>query len=186
MPALRLSRNAHWLLGGGFLLVLLGGGFLLVLLGGVVGLSMSGVLTVTQMWYSALLVIAAVIVIIASTLESEGWGNQLCHVFIGVVYLLAGIATMLYSNETAIWFTPFIAASLLTVGVLRIVSCIESYWMSGRGWTSFAGICATLLSLMIILRWPWTDPWVSGVFLSVDIFMQGISFIWIGLSCRKA
>jgi uncharacterized membrane protein HdeD (DUF308 family) len=165
-----LHKNWGWLMAGGILLIILG----------VVGMSMSFTMTLATMLYFGILAIAAAVVMLIDTFKAEGWKSKVWNLLISVLYGIAGVVMIFNPAGSAIWFTLFMVGFLFTVGVMRIIAGFQMRGISGWWWTVLAGISAIILSLMIFVKWPVSGLWAIGLFVSVDLLMQGIS--WFSLA----
>jgi hypothetical protein len=50
------------------------------------------------------------------------------------------------------------------------------------GWIVAAGVISILAAMLIALGWPVNSLWVLGMFLAIDLVMQGWAFIAVGLA----
>jgi uncharacterized membrane protein HdeD (DUF308 family) len=46
------------------------------------------------------------------------------------------------------------------------------------------GVITVLLGLLIVLGWPASSFWVIGLFIGVDLLMDGVSWVALGLAAR--
>lgn len=171
-----ISRSWGWILAGGLLLVVLG----------FIGLSMEFTMTIASVLYFGIMVIIGGAMILINTFQAEGWKSKFWHMLIGLLYIAAGVVMIMEPAGSAVWFTLFIAAYLLVVGILRIITSIQMRGVSGWGWTLLAGISSIVLAVMIYSEWPVSGLWAIGLFVSVDLLMQGISLISIAWAAKQA
>lgn len=88
--------------------------------------------------------------------------------------------------ESAVWFTLFIAAFLIVVGVMRIVIGFQMKdEISGWGWMVFGGLLSIVLGVLIYMEWPFSGLWVIGLFISVELIIQGINGIALSCAIKK-
>ena len=171
-----ISRNWGWIMVGGVLLVILG----------IIGLSMEFTMTIISVLFFGIMVVIGGAIILLNTFQAQGWKSKLWHMLIGLLYIAAGIVMINDPAGSAVWFTLFIAAYLLVVGFLRILTSFQMRGVSGWGWTLAAGIAAVILGVMIFAKWPVSGLWAIGLFVSIDLLMQGISMITIALAAKQA
>lgn len=171
-----ISRKWGWIMAGGLLLMILG----------IVGLSMEFAMTIVSVLYFGIMVLIGGAMILLNTFQAEGWKSKLWHLLIGVLYIAAGIVMIMEPQGTAVWFTLFIAAYLFAVGILRIITSFQMRGASGWGWTLLAGISGIILSFMIYAEWPYSGLWAIGLFVSIDLLMQGISLVTIAWAAKQA
>ena len=58
--------------------------------------------------------------------------------------------------------------------------------MQGWTWAFLASVATVLLGLMILARWPLDALWVIGLFLAVELIINGLSAILLALTARAA
>lgn len=170
-----IGENWGWIMAAGVLLVVLG----------VIGLSMEATMTVATMLYVGILALFAGVGVLVGAFRAEGWKNKLWHVFIGLLYLAAGLVMITNPEASAVWMTLFMAAFLIVIGVTRLFVGFSMRGIEGWGWTVAAGVAAVILGLLIFAEWPISGAWAIGLFVSVDFLMQGISLISIAWAARK-
>jgi uncharacterized membrane protein HdeD (DUF308 family) len=175
-----LSRkmNTNWK----FLLII---GALTLLLG-IVGIGMNVTMTIVSIAYIAFFIILGGILHLIDAFIVDGWKNKLFGALIGVTYLIAGSLMFRYPAASATWFTLFIAAFFLFVGAFRIFIGFKLRKENkGWAWTVVSGLAAILLGILIYAQWPVSGLWVIGLFVSIELIMQGISTITVAMAVRS-
>ena len=165
-----VRKNWGWMMFMGILLVVLGA----------IGLYMSGMTTLVSVLYIGIMVLAGGVLILIDAFRAEGWKAKIWDTLIAIAYIAAGIIMIVYPGASAAWFTMFIAAFLLVSGVTRIIIGLQiRSEVSSSGWTVFSGIISIVLAVMIFSEWPNSSAWVIGMFVAIEMIMQGISMISI-------
>jgi len=175
-----LSRkmNTNWK----FLLII---GALTLLLG-IVGIGMNVTMTIVSIVYIAFFIILGGILHLINSFIVDGWKNKLFGALIAVTYLIAGSLMFRYPAASAAWFTLFIAAFFLFVGAFRIFIGFQLRKENkGWAWTVVSGMAAILLGILIYAQWPVSGLWVIGLFVSIELIMQGISTITVAMAVRS-
>jgi uncharacterized membrane protein HdeD (DUF308 family) len=101
----------------------------------------------------------------------------------GALALAVGIAFLRRPGLSAAALTLLLGAVLLVGGVTRIVGGLGEHH-EHRGWILANGIITLLLGLLILFGWPGSTLWVLGTFLGVDLIVEGVTFIGLGLPTR--
>jgi uncharacterized membrane protein HdeD (DUF308 family) len=83
-------------------------------------------------------------------------------------------------------FTLLLAGAILVTGVLRIVMAFQHRDASGWGWLLFGGVVAVVLGLMIVSAWPVSGLWVIGLFVAIELIVNGWSAVILALAARDA
>jgi len=170
-----LSRHWGWLLAVGILSVILG----------TIGLGMTWRLTLASVVYFGVLLIVIGVAQLLQTFKSAGWKGTFLQILIGLLYLAAGIMVVsrpLLASLTLTWALGF---ALIVVGVMRIVVGMQHRGTSGWAGAVVAGIITLLLGLLILARWPSDALWVIGLFLAIELIVNGYTQILVALAARR-
>jgi uncharacterized membrane protein HdeD (DUF308 family) len=171
-----LSRHWGWLLAVGILSVILG----------TVGLGMTWMLTLASVVYFGVLLIVIGVAQLLQTFKAAGWKSTFLQILIGLLYLAAGIMVVsrpLLASLTLTWALGF---ALIVVGVMRIVVGVQHRGTSGWAGGVVGGIITLLLGLLILARWPSDALWVIGLFLAIELIVNGYAQILVALAARRA
>jgi uncharacterized membrane protein HdeD (DUF308 family) len=49
-----------------------------------------------------------------------------------------------------------------------------------------SGLVSILLGAMIVLQWPVSGLWVIGLFVAIELILNGWSYVFVALAARKA
>ena len=80
--------------------------------------------------------------------------------------------------------TLLIAMFLVFQGVFRIVAALAvryPHW----GWVLLDGIVSLLLGILIWRRWPVSSLWVIGLFVGIEMLLNGWSLVMLSLAGRN-
>lgn len=172
-----VRANWGWLLFMGIALTILG----------IIGLYMAGTLTVASVLWFGILVLVGGILTLIDAFRAEGWKAKLWEMLIALAYILVGIIMITNPGKSAVWFTLFIAAFLLMSGIFRIVIGFQIRdEVKGWGWTVFGGVASIILAFMIFAQWPYSGLWVIGLFIAIEMIMQGTSMISIAMAAKAS
>ncbi|AWN72630.1 DUF308 domain-containing protein [Legionella anisa] len=171
-----LKRNWGWLLGLGIVLVFLG----------CIGLSMVIGLTLISMYFFAALLLISSISHFLDIFKHRDWKGIFWQTIIAILYLI-GAGVVLYDPFLASsLITALLAGVLIVIGITRIILAVSLKGSRGCGWLVFAGIIAIILGLLIIMQWPISGLWVIGMFIAIDMIVNGWTYIFIALSMRAS
>ncbi|WP_392538719.1 HdeD family acid-resistance protein [Legionella sp. 227] len=171
-----IRRNWGWLLGLGILLVVLG----------CIGLSMVIGLTLVSMYFFAALLIISAISHFIDIFKHRDWKGIFWQAIIAVLYLI-GAGVVIYDPFLAsTLITALLAGVLIVIGITRIILALSLKEAQGWGWLLFAGILAIILGILIIMQWPVSGLWVIGMFIAIDMIVNGWTYIFIALSVRAS
>jgi len=170
-----LKRSWGWLLGLGILFLILG----------FVGLGMMvGVTLVSVLFLGVLLIIGGFSQFI-DVFKSKDWPAAFWHAVIAVLYIIGGGVIIYDPFLASTVITAFIASILIVIGVVRLIMAITLRHTKGWGWLLFAGLIAIFLGVLILAQWPWSGLWVIGMFISIELLVNGWTYIFMALAIRR-
>lgn len=173
--AISLKRNWGWLLTLGVFFVILG----CIGLGMVVGLTLASIL-----FLGVLLIIAGCSQFI-DVFKAKGWDGVAWHAFIAALYIVGGCIIIYDPYLASAIITALIASVLIIIGLTRFFMAVKLKGSPGWGWLLFAGIIAFALGVMILLQWPISGLWVIGLFIAIEMIVDGWTYIFLALGLRR-
>jgi len=174
--AAALAKGWGWLLAVGIISIILG----------TIGLGMTAALSiVTVIFFGALLLVGGVIQLF-DAFKHAGWKSTLWHVLIALLYVVGGIILVGDPVGGSVALTLVVAAMLIASGVFRAVMAFHAKGVAGWGWLLFGAILSIVLGLMILSRWPVSGLWVIGLFVAIELIINGWSCVIMALVGRRA
>jgi len=162
---------------------LLGMGVALMLLG-VAAISSSLIATFATMLVFGILLLLGAIFQVVTAFWGRSWRGFFVHLLTGVLYLIAGIFLINNPIGAALGLTLLLAVCLLAGGVVRVLlSVFERF--EGWGWVFVNGFISVLLGAAIWLQWPLSGLWTIGLFLGIDMLLNGWSWVMFALAMRS-
>jgi uncharacterized membrane protein HdeD (DUF308 family) len=174
-----VRKNWGWLVVGGIALLLLG----------CWGLSMVGLgtMTIASVLYFGIMVIAGGVIVLIDAFQAGNWKAKVWAMLIGLMYIVCGVVMIMNPGASAVWFTLFIAGFLLVSGIFRIVIGFQlRKEVRSWGWTVLGGIASLALAFIIYGQWPISGLWVIGMFVAIEMIMQGAHMVAIGMAARAS
>ena len=173
--ASELRRNWGWFLILGIVLIVLG----------TIALGSALVMTIASVFFFGwILVIGGVLEVVHAFWREKRWGGFFLDLLTGILYVVAGWMMVTNPGESALLLTLLIAMFLVFEGVFRIVAAIAvryPHW----GWVLFNGVISLLLGIMIWRQWPYSGLWVIGLFVGIEMLLNGWSLVMLSLAGRK-
>ena len=172
-----IKKGSNWLLVIGIVMVVLG----------MIGLSMQIALTITSLIFFGFLTIFAGVVQFVKIFSDEEAHDKAWDIVLALAYLVAGFMMIQYPAASAAWFTIFIAFVLVITGIARllIASRMKNNNVKGWGLVIFGGLVSILLGGIIFASWPVSGLWVIGMFIAIELLMQGFTLILAALAVRS-
>lgn len=170
-----VARSWGWLLALGIVSLALG----------VIGLGLTVVLTVgSVIFFGALLVVGGA----AQLLEAfthAGRRGTLWHVLIAALYIAGGGAMVYDPIGASIALTLLFAALLLAAGIFRAAIALQLRPAPGWSWLLVGAALSVVLGAIILAQWPVSGLWVIGLFVAIELAINGWSCIALALAGRR-
>ena len=171
-----LEKNWGWLLAAGVVSTAIG----------TIGLGASFGLTLITVILFGWLLLAAGGFQLASAFGCAGWKSALWHVLTALLYVLAGFLIVQDPLLAADSFTLIIAGVMIAIGVLRILTAYQHRSAPGWVWAALAGLLSILFGGVVFAQWPVSGLWVIGLFVAIELLMNGWVAIFLALAARRA
>lgn len=136
--------------------------------------------------YVGILIIIGGIVQIFHAFKVKGWGRFLFWLLAGVLYLVTGALMLSQPLLTLAVLTLFIGVALAVDGVFKIIAGLGAKGTAGWFFIVLSGVISLVLGFIIIGRWPENSLYILGLFLGIDLIMNGVATLAFGLAARKA
>jgi uncharacterized membrane protein HdeD (DUF308 family) len=157
-----------------------------------IGLVVLGVLAVGCSWASTL----ATVVFLGATIFSIGifegiqalkmnrWSGFFLHLFLSIVYLIAGFFMITNPAVNAFTLTLLLAFSFIIAGIMRIIFSL-SRDLPHKPWLFLNGLLTLALGGLVLYQWPVSGLWVLGTFMGIDAIFTGWTWIMLSLQAKK-
>ncbi len=171
-----LKKNWGWILALGILLLILG----------TIGLCMTLFLTLASVLSFGVLLLVGGGAQIVHAFKAKGWKSIVLSVLIAILYILSGIMVIGNPVAASAVLTLMLAGAIIGIGVLRIVMGFQLRGFKNWIWPLLSGIIAILMGVVIILQWPISGFWVIGLFVAIEMIMNGWATIAIAFTAKNA
>jgi len=178
----RLSADSLGELGNNWLWLMVVGLISLVL--GIVGLGMTFTVTMASVVLFGVFFLIGGFVQLVQAFKARGWQSFILHILIALAYLVAGGVTVRNPVLASSIFTIMLAWSIVAAGVLRLIMAYQNRGLPGWGLMLLGGIVSLGLGLMIIARWPASGLFVIGLFIAIELVVNGWTCITVSLAAR--
>ena len=113
------------------------------------------------------------------------WGGRGLHLLVALAYLLLGGLLLWDPLSGSLSLTLLLAAFLLVIGGFRVYYAWQ--WRR-RGWrwklATGLGVLDVVLAVLILVGWPSTGLWVIGLFLAIELLLNGFLLSSLALTVR--
>ncbi len=174
-PSSSMQSKWVWFVGLGVLLLICG----VIAFGNLI------LATVASVYYVGMLMLFGGIIYLVHAFQVRGWDHILFWALSGALYVLAGIFAFANPILASAVLTLFLALALIIAGIFRVWVGRRMKPLKGWGWIVASGVITALAGFVIALGWPVNSLWILGLFLAVDLFVQGWTMVAFGLGLRK-
>jgi len=169
-----VRKHTTWFLVVGIALVILG----IVAIGSAVAMTIVSVL-----FLGGLLIIGGIFEVIHG-FSHRPWSGFFINLLGGVLYAVAGLVMVSNPALAAVTLTLVIAVMLIVAGLFRLFIAFSTP-LHHRGWLVLNGAISILLGVMIWRSWPVSGLWVIGMFIGIDMIVDGWTEIMLALTVRR-
>jgi uncharacterized membrane protein HdeD (DUF308 family) len=174
--AAAIGKGWGWLLALGIVSIVLG----------MIGLGMTAMLTIVSViFFGAMLLVGGVFQLFGA-FRHAGWKSTFWHVLIALLYVVGGIILVGDPVGGSVALTLVVAAMLVASGIFRVVMAIQAKGAPGWLWLLFGAILSIVFGLMIFSSWPVSGLWVIGLFVAIELIINGWSCVIMALVGRRA
>lgn len=170
----QLKENSDWYLFLGIGLVVLG----------MLAIIYSFVSTIISVMYIGLALVIVGIFEGIKAFKINKWGNFFLHVFLGILYVVAGIFILGNPAVNAITLTLLLAIFFVFSGIFRIIFAL-SQKVQNKFLLFLNGLLTLGLGILLYIQWPFSGLWVIGTFVGIDAIFKGWSWILLSLEAKK-
>ena len=169
-----LRRSWGWYLALGIVLIVLG----------TIAIGSTFVMTIASVFFFGWLLIIGGVMEVIHAFWHKRWAGFFLDLLTGILYVVAGWMMVSNPQESAVLLTLVIAMFLVFEGVFRIVASLAARYPH-RGWVLFNGVISLILGISIWQRWPYSGLWVIGLFVGIEMLLNGWSLVMLSLSARN-
>jgi uncharacterized membrane protein HdeD (DUF308 family) len=169
-----LRRSWGWFLGLGIVLIILG----------VIAIGSAFFMTIASVWLFGWILIIGGVMEVGHAFWHKRWAGFFLDLLTGVLYVVAGGMMVNNPQESALLLTLLIAMFLVFEGVFRIVAAIAvryPHW----GSVLLNGVVSLVLGMLIWRRWPVSGLWVIGLFVGIEMLLNGWSLVMLSMTGRN-
>jgi uncharacterized membrane protein HdeD (DUF308 family) len=104
---------------------------------------------------------------------------------LGVLYLCAGLYTMLRPLAGLASLTLLLIAYFFFKGALQIIHFFQIQPRHASWWLLFDGIINLFLAVLIWRAWPFSAVWVIGTLVGISLIFTGFSRLMLTLTAKR-
>jgi uncharacterized membrane protein HdeD (DUF308 family) len=114
------------------------------------------------------------------------WPRSAWYGLGGVLYAIAGLLVIAFPLGGALTLAVLLAILFIADGALRLVFAMSVSTAVGPGWFLAAGCCNILVGVFLLIGWPYTALWITGLLLGVNLIITGAMNISVASKTRMS
>lgn len=135
--------------------------------------------------FGAVLILSA-IAQLAYAFKIKAWPRSAWYGLGGALYAIAGLLVILYPIGGALTLAVIIAVLLIAEGGLRVIFAAVVRPAAAWGWLTAAGIGSIIVGVILLLGWPLTAFWVTGLLLGINLIFSGATNAAVAIAARRS
>ena len=133
--------------------------------------------------FGALLIVTAVFQMI-NAFKIKAWPRSALYGLGGMLYAIAGLLVVIYPIGGALTLAVMIAILLIADGALRLGFGMTVRPIAGWGWIVAGGVGSIVVGVILLIGWPATALWVTGLLLGVNLIFTGAIYTALALASK--
>jgi uncharacterized membrane protein HdeD (DUF308 family) len=133
--------------------------------------------------YGAVLIVTAIFQLIHA-FKARSWPRSAWYGLGGVFYAIAGVLVAMYPISGALALAVMIAILFIADGALRVAFAMAVRPLAGWGWLIAGGLGSIVIGVILLMGWPATALWVTGLMLGINLVFTGSMHVALALSSR--
>jgi uncharacterized membrane protein HdeD (DUF308 family) len=133
--------------------------------------------------FGAVLIVTAILQLVHA-FRFRSWPRSAWFGLGGILYAIAGLLTVIYPLGGALTLTVLIAVLFIADGGLRVAFGLTARPSTGWGWLVAGGIGSIMVGVVLLLGWPATALWATGLLLGINLIFSGVTHGSLALESR--
>jgi uncharacterized membrane protein HdeD (DUF308 family) len=104
----------------------------------------------------------------------------------GLLYLAAGVLILFNPVQGVLTLTLILGVTIFVQSAIQIVMAFQLRPAAHWGWLLFSGILGIILGILIWSNWPYSAVWVLGLWVGINLLVDGITIVVASLTLRSA
>jgi uncharacterized membrane protein HdeD (DUF308 family) len=128
--------------------------------------------------------LAAGVFYVVGAFFTRGWGGFFLSLLTGVLNFAIGVIVLDRPGEAVLLYTLLMAAFFFVEGLFRTIGALTGRFQHW-GLMLLNGLVTLVLGIMIWRQWPVSGLYMIGLFLGINLFISGVTYIGVGMNVRK-
>jgi uncharacterized membrane protein HdeD (DUF308 family) len=157
-------------------------GILLIILG-VLAIIYAGWATVLTIELLGFFLLAGGVLLLVNAFQAKEWQGVSLSILLGLLNIVVGAICIFKPLVAASGITLLLAAFFFVGGLFRMISALA--YRFDFSWLWFLnGLIAFILGILIVTEWPSASLWIIGIFIGIDLIINGCNWVAISLAAK--
>ncbi len=135
--------------------------------------------------FGAVLLVTAILQLVHA-FQVRAWPRSAWYGFGGLFYAIAGLLVVAFPLGGALTLAMLLGILFIADGTLRVAFGMSARPVIGWAWLVAGGIGSLLVGVTLLLGWPATALWATGLLLGINLIFTGLTRITLALASRTA
>ena len=135
--------------------------------------------------FGALLLVTAILQLVHA-FQVRAWPRSAWYGLGGLLYAVAALLVIAYPLGGALTLAVLIGILFIVDGALRVAFGMSARPAIGWGWLVAGGVCSLTVGVILLLGWPATALWATGLLLGINLIFAGSTRITLALVSKTA
>jgi uncharacterized membrane protein HdeD (DUF308 family) len=150
---------------------------------GVAAVARAVAATVVSMVFFGWLLFLAAGIEVAQAVMVGPWVGFFGHLLAAILFGVVGLIIITRPLISAEVVTIFMAMFFMIGGLFKLMMSLVIS-LPGWGWQAVDGLVTFVLGLLVMVQWPATGLWVIGLFVGINLILDGCVWIALALGLR--
>jgi len=141
--------------------------------------------TVVSMLFFGWLLLLASGIEIAQAVMVGRWVGFFSHLLAAILFGVTGLLIIIRPLLSAEVATVFMAMFFMVGGLFKLLGSL-AVTLPGWGWQAADGVITFVLGILVMAQWPASGLWVIGLFVGVNLILDGAAWIALALGLRAS
>jgi uncharacterized membrane protein HdeD (DUF308 family) len=135
--------------------------------------------------FGAVLLVTAILQLVHA-FQVRAWPRSAWYGLSGLFYAVAGLLVVASPLGGALTLAVLMGILFIAEGTLRVAFGMSARPVIGWGWLVAGGIGSLFVGVILLLGWPATALWATGLLLGINLIFTGLTRITLALVSRTA
>ena len=158
---------------------------ILLIVLGIAAVAFPFVTTIAAKVFLGWLFLIAGILQIVHAFSTRTWSEFFFDALIGLLYAIVGGWLAFFPLTGIITLTLLLAIMFIVHGILECIIAFRIRPHAGWIWMLLAGIVAIAVGILLIMKLPSSATWAIGLLVGINLIMSGFAFLFLPMGAKS-